>query len=465
MSFQKLKSVAEHTVSGHSGFDHIKASAVQVNRIGIRIAQSTVCRENVFNESNYLNIQGAWQGRESAFSISGSEQDKVPALTAKLLADLKKQSPNKEYRAPKTSAGSFKWDIAKEAFEDIYGPHNIYPVIEKYAAKVRSRGFRLTGYIECEETKAQHFMSSNMDLSTHDHGMSFSVTVDNEKTGATGATHRGLVRTTKHEFDRIFGEAVEEALLNASSGNEPGEIEPGDYTVVLHPACVNDLIVTNLMYGMFDKRKIDETRTYLAKAKDTLTFPKGLFLHQELSVDRPGLTYRDSPFNQDGVECDSVRLIDNGRIVDTHVSRYWAEQSGSKESFSSFNGPTIVLGTTADSNLAGRFETTNDLIAGTERGIYVCNTWYLRMVTEMEGIITGMTRDGLYEIRDGKLTRPLKNMRWHENPFRVLSAVDAVTDQGTTFGRSRLAGKGRLPLAWIPAVRAKNFHFSSVTKF
>ena len=87
------------------------------------------------------------------------------------------------------------------------------------------------------------------------------------------------------------------------------------------------------------------------------------------------------------------------------------------------------------------------------------------MVTEMEGIITGMTRDGLYEIRDGKLTRPLKNMRWHENPFRVLSAVDAVTDQGTTFGRARLAGKGRLPLAWVPAVRAQNFHFSSVTKF
>jgi predicted Zn-dependent protease len=465
MSFDKLRSTAEKISSIPRGFDHIKASAVKANRIGIRIAQSTVCRENVFNEVNYLNIQGAWQGRESAFSISGSDYDKAPDLTTKLLGELKNQSPNKEYRAPKTGAGSFKWNIAKDSFEEIYGPENIYPIVEKYAARVRSHGFRLTGYIECEETRAHSFMSSNMDLSTHDQGMTFTVTVDNEKTGATGATHRGAVRTTKAEFDQIFGEAVEEALLNASSGSEPGEIEPGDYTVVLHPACVNDLIVTNLMYGMFDKRKIDETRTYLAKAKDTLIFPKGLFLHQELSVDRPGLSYRDSPFNQDGVECDSVKLIDNGKIEDTHVSRYWAEQSGCKESFSAANGPTIVLGATAGSELAGKFSSTKDLIAGTERGIYVCNTWYLRMVTEMEGIITGMTRDGLYEIKNGKLVRPLKNMRWHENPFRVLSAIDAITDQGTTFGRSRLAGKGRLPLAWIPAIRAKNFHFSSVTKF
>jgi len=464
MSFDNLRSTAEKLAS-HEGFDHIKSSAVKVNRIGIRIAQSTICRENVFNESSYLSVQGAWKGRESAFSLSGSSHEKAPMLTKKLLNDLTNQSENKEYRAPKTGAGSFNWDLAKDEFEDIYGPQNIYPVVEKYAAKVRSLGLRLTGYIECEETKAHSFMSSNMDLSSHDHGMSFSVTIDNERTGSTGATHRGAVRTTKADFDRIFGEAIDEALLNASTGNEPGEISPGDYTVVLHPACVNDLIITKLMYGMFDKRKIDETRTYLAKAIENLSFPKGLFLHQELSVDRPGLTYRDSPFNQDGVECDSLKLIDNGSIANTHVSRFWADQTGCKESFTAANGPTIVFGAAAGSDLYGKFNSIQDLIAGTERGIYVCNTWYLRMVAEMEGVITGMTRDGLYEIKDGKLIRPLKNMRWHDNPFRIFSETDGVTDAGITFGRSRLAGRGRIPLAWVPAIRAKNFHFSSVTKF
>lgn len=467
MSFKELQAAAAKLASGanNSGFNQLKATATQVNRIGVRIAQSTVCRENVFNESSSLDVQGAWQGRESVFSISGSERNQATSLTAQLLANLKKQSENKEYRPPITGQGSFSWDIAKDPFDQVYGPENLYPVIETYAAKVRSHGLRLTGYIECEETKAHNYYSSGLDLSTHDHGMSFSVTVDNERTGATGATQRAAVRTTKQEFKKLFGDAVEEAMTNAALSNDPGEIVPGDYTVILHPACVNDLINTALMYGLFDRRKIDEDRTYLSKAKENLNFPDGLFLHQDLSVDRPGLTYRDCPFNHDGVECDSVKLIDNGRITDLHVSRYWAEQSGSKESFTAWDGPPIVLGATRGSPIAGAYNNLQAMIAGTERGIYICNTWYLRMVAEMEGVITGMTRDGLFEVKDGKIVRPLKNMRWHDNPFRILSAVDAVTDEGYSFGRSRLAGRSRQPLAWIPAVRANNFHFSSVTKF
>ncbi len=106
------------------------------------------------------------------------------------------------------------------------------------------------------------------------------------------------------------------------------------------------------------------------------------------------------------------------------------------------------------------------LIASAERGVYVADTWYLRMVAEMEGAITGMTRDGVYEIKDGKLSCALLNMRWHENPFRVLLATDAATQEQLLLGRTRLSGKSRMAsLTATPAVRVGGFHFSSVTKF
>lgn len=472
MSFDQLKNAAKQITDRdkNPGFDHLKASAVAVSRIGVRIAQSTVCRENVFNESSYLNIHGAWQGRESEFSISGRDRGEGPRMAGELLTNLKSQSENKEYCAPKIGHGSYSWDLAKDRFEDVYSPETIYPVIETYAAKVRAHGLRLTGYIECEETKTHSFYSSYtrntaMDLSTHDHGMSFSVTVDNEKSGAVGTTQRAAVRASKQDFDRLFGEAVDEALRTALASESPGEIAPGDYTVVLHPACVNDIVLTAMMYGMFDQRKIDEGRTYLSKAGAALTFQQGFFLHQDLSIDRHGLSYRDCPFNRDGVECDSLKLIDGGKIAGTHISRYWAEKNDRQETFSAWDGPPLVCGATEHSPLFGKYKSLQDLIAGTERGIFICNTWYLRMVAEMEGVITGMTRDGLFEIREGKITRPLKNMRWHDNPFRILAAVNALSDEGMTFGRSRLAGRSRLPLTWMPAARVENFHFSSATKF
>ena len=105
------------------------------------------------------------------------------------------------------------------------------------------------------------------------------------------------------------------------------------------------------------------------------------------------------------------------------------------------------------------------LIASTERGIYVANTWYLRMVSNMEGTITGMTRDGVFAIENGKLTKPLNNMRWHENPFRVFSEVDAMSKQLQLLGLSRWASSANAGLTAVPAMRIPAFHFSSQTRF
>lgn len=470
MTMEKLQSEAALLASAKNnpGFDSMRVTASSSKLIGVRIAQSMVCRENVFNERCSLNIAGAWQGRESEISVIGSKANDAQALSRQLLSTLKSQSENKEYCAPKRSSGSFRWDVAKDDFESAYSPEILYPVIEKYAAKVRKHGLRLTGYIECEEKKSHSYYldaQNSMDLAAHDHGMSFSITIDNERTGAVGSTQRAAVKITRAGFDQLFSEAVDDALNIALTSEAPAEIAPGDYTVILHPACVNDIVLTSLMYGMFDQRKIDEGRTWLSKTRESLRFAEGFYLHQDLSIDLPGFSYRDSPFNRDGVECESIRLIDDARVTGTHVSRYWAKQTGLNETFSAWDGPPLICGAKSGSPLAGNYKTLNDLIAGTENGIYICNTWYLRMVAEMEGVITGMTRDGIFEIRDGKILRPVKNMRWHDNPFRILSAIDAVTDSGMAFGRSRLAGRSRLPLSWMPAARVQNFHFSSATKF
>src|SRR5207237_1394249 len=99
---------------------------------------------------------------------------------------------------------------------------------------------------------------------------------------------------------------------------------------------------------------------------------------------------------------------------------YWAKKHGTRATFASWYAPPLRL--SADTGpLALAHRTLKDLIADTEHGVYVANMWYLRVVTEMDGVFTGMTRDGLYEIKNGKITRPLINMRWHENPFQLLA--------------------------------------------
>ena len=68
-----------------------------------------------------------------------------------------------------------------------------------------------------------------------------------------------------------------------------------------------------------------------------------------------------------------------------------------------------------------------DLIAGTERGVLVTRFWYIRPLDPQTLLFTGLTRDGLFLIEKGKVTRPVKNMRWNESPIMALNNVDAMT--------------------------------------
>ena len=71
-------------------------------------------------------------------------------------------------------------------------------------------------------------------------------------------------------------------------------------------------------------------------------------------------------------------------------------------------------------------------------------------------LVTGMTRDGLFRIEGGRITGPIKHMRFNENPLDVLNRVEAM-------GRPERTGEyiGML----MPALKIGDFNFTSTTKF
>lgn len=447
------------------GFDRITVSAVASAVQGVRVAQSTICRENVAKSDLLLDVSGSAGGRESGFTLPSCSESELMTRIRTLRADIELQTPDKEHVLPVLPKGSVTWKGATAGIQEQFGPDILYPLIAKHAARARGEGLRLTGYFEAKETE-RHSFATGFDLKTHDSGLTMSITIDDAATGAVGATQRAVVRATPQALDLLIGEALDEAMTTCKTSARPGELAPGDYTVVLHPLATLDLIQTTLNYGMFDRRKIDESRTYLTKAQGELAFPEGMTLEQTLTLPLgpEGGLYADSPFNERMVPCATLSLIQNQRITDLHTSAYWAQKTGVPETFASWYAPPLRL-SASRGPLAGKHQTLRDLIADTERGVYVANMWYLRMVTEMDGVLTGMTRDGVFEIKDGKLVRPLINMRWHDNPFQVLARTTGVTTGALTFGMPRLAGMARSALARMPALRSDGFHFSSATKF
>ncbi|HAM24890.1 MAG TPA: peptidase, partial [Actinobacteria bacterium] len=74
--------------------------------------------------------------------------------------------------------------------------------------------------------------------------------------------------------------------------------------------------------------------------------------------------------------------------------------------------------------------TLNDLIARTEDALLITSLWYIREVDPQSMLLTGLTRDGVYRIRDGQIVGSAPNFRFNASPLDVMSRVtDATTNQ------------------------------------
>ena len=106
----------------------------------------------------------------------------------------------------------------------------------------------------------------------------------------------------------------------------------------------------------------------------------------------------------------------------------------------------------------GGEQTTEQMIAETERGILVTRLWYIREVDPYEKILTGMTRDGTFLIEDGKVKHGIRNFRFNQSLIEMLSSVEAMSRA------VRSTGEESFDMV-APAMKVRNFNFTEVTKF
>jgi predicted Zn-dependent protease len=105
----------------------------------------------------------------------------------------------------------------------------------------------------------------------------------------------------------------------------------------------------------------------------------------------------------------------------------------------------------------GTVEGVDELIAGVDRGLYVCRLHYVNGLLEpRRAVMTGLTRDGCFLIEKGKITRPVGNLRFTDSFLEGLARSDGMT-------RARVA----VPTWWsdagasvVPAVRMRAFRFN-----
>src|SRR4051794_7401779 len=237
------------------------------------------------------------------------------------------------------------------------------------------------------------------------------------------------------------------AIDKAARSHSPTAIEPGKYTVVLEPAALADLIV-NLVFAL-DARQADEGRSFFSKKGGGTRVAEQIVGEKVRLYSDPADPLAPAlPFDGQGLPVKPIAWIDKGVLKNLSYSRYWAQ----KQNTDATPGPGNLI-------MDGGTATIDDLIKGVERGVLVTRFWYIRSLDPQTLLLTGLTRDGLFLIEKGRVTRPVKNMRWNESPVFALNNLDAMTPPERTVSGEGVGGAGFSVVC--PAARIREFTFTS----
>jgi len=251
----------------------------------------------------------------------------------------------------------------------------------------------------------------------------------------------------------------EQAIQMALRGRNPQPLDPGAYPVVLSPYAVHDLLQT--LATAAGAVSVQEDRSWMSGRQGKRLLSPRISIWDD-GLDPSGWPL---PFDFEGMPRRRVDIVRNGVVGDAVYDRVRAATEGKDSTghalpaANPFN-PWLNAARLGPIPLHARMGTgehsLEDMIAGTERGLYVTRFWYTRTVHPREVVVTGMTRDGTFLIEHGELTTPVRNLRFTQSYVKALARTEAV-------GRAPRRVWTDPGILSAPALKLAEFRFTGAT--
>lgn len=290
-------------------------------------------------------------------------------------------------------------------------------------------------------------------------GVGLSVTARTPDGTSSGYFLRSHNDIAKLDTMRIARESIRKAL----DGRNARVIDPGIYTVILEPQAVADLI-GGFGFG-FNARTADEGRSPFSAPGGKTKVGEKVFDEKVTIYSDPW--HADLPGSQSagggggfgsgfgggggaggGIPAQKISMVENGVLKNLTYNRFWAKQKGAEPT----PGPVNTI-----MESSGAAMSVEEMIKSTERGILVGRFWYIRATDPRTASSTGLTRDGVWWIENGKIAYPLKNFRFNQSTVKMLGPGNVLAVGKPERVGSSEGGGGSL----LPALKLKEFNFTS----
>jgi predicted Zn-dependent protease len=416
----------------HAALDFTPASeaaceVVRSRALTTRFADNGII-QNVSQENFYVNISASVGKKSAMVSTNQTDRHELAAAGERAVELAKISPPDPEYMPP---LGMQKYPRVSGACARTasYSPAAMAAAVKKAAALAAKNRASASGtfVISSYEIAMMNKNGLKTDFEMTQAAFTTTMTLP-DSTGWAEAEDKDVAKIEPLDCAKT-------ALEKAKMSRHPKALEPGAYTVILEPAAVAEFVQFGFYY-LGDRRAADEGRSF---ASANLGKRVG---RPEITIYSAPAELNMSPWGRERMPIARNLWIEKGILKNVPTYRYWAKKKRLKPM--DFSGSISIQG--------GK-TSVDEMVRSTKKGLLVTRFWYIRSVEQMKLLQTGMSRDGVFLVEDGKIKHGVKNMRFNESLPNFLENVAAIGPAKCIDG------------VLAPPMKIDNFHFTSGTKF
>lgn len=257
---------------------------------------------------------------------------------------------------------------------------------------------------------------------------------------SSGYFSRSKININDLDTERIANESIRKAV----DGKDARTVDAGVYPVILEPQAVADLL--GRIIFQFNARRAEEGRSPFSLTGGKTKVGQRIFDKRINILSDPwNSEIPSSQSAQAGLPAEKIYLVKNGVLENLTYSRFWAKKKNTKPTAGPVN--TILASSAKPIAL-------EKIIATTKKALLIGRFWYIRTTDARTASVTGLTRDGVWMVENGKIAYPVKNFRFNQSMIQMLAEGNVET-----IGEPERVGGVRASL--MPALKLKGFNFTS----
>jgi len=321
---------------------------------------------------------------------------------------------------------------------------------EERAIKVKefiSKGNELNSAGYCSTNISNYFAWNTNGLNSIDSSSSAFIDGIFRTENSAGSAHRGA--QSLNELDSEI--AGSEASKLARDGQNPEDINPGKYEVILGNEAVSTILVFLAVYGFNAKSKIDGMSPINL---DQQQFDEKITL-LDTPEDKDSIGFK---IDASGSKKSNLEIIKNGVSCSYfHTRRTAKELNAQNTHHELFGWGENFGGIGTNLKLQPGSKSLEEMISEVKNGIYINEFWYCRVLDPITQVVTGLNRNGSFLIENGKIVKPIGRLRFTQSFISSLAQGNVLNIGNNSRYADSEFGEGILN---VPAIHLKEFNFT-----